>query len=354
MEACTTHLITKVLGKKYYFYRMILVTGGTGLVGAHLLYALLQKHEKVSATHRASSDLQAVKKVFSYYSESAVDLFDRIEWIEANITQIPDLTAAFKDVTTVYHCAAFISFNPKNYFALKKTNIEGTANVVNLCLSEGIEKLCYVSSIATLDGNVNGSPIDEESFWNPDENHSVYALTKHGAEMEVWRGVQEGLNAVIVNPGVILGEGFWNSGSGIIIKNAAKGNKYFTNGSSGFVDVIDVVKAMIQLTESEQSNERYVLVGENLTYKELLVDLAGHFGKKPPTKSLSKFTFLFLSRVDALSSFLFGTKRKLLRSMVESMYSTPIYDASKIKLELDFEFTPTKVTTKRVVKNYLS
>jgi len=333
---------------------MILVTGGTGLVGAHLLYSLLQKHDKVRATHRASSDLESVKKVFSFYSESAVGLFDRIEWVEANITQIPNLTIAFRDITTVYHCAAFISFNPKKYFALKKTNIEGTANVVNLCLSEGVKKLCYVSSIATLATNLNGKPIDEESYWNPDEDHSVYALTKHGAEMEVWRGVQEGLNAVIVNPGVILGEGYWSSGSGIIIKNAAKGSKYFTGGSSGFVDVQDVVRAMIQLTESEVSNERYVLVGENLTYKVLLTDLAENFGNKPPTKALRRSTFMFLSRLDALSSFLFRSKRKLLKSMVESLYRSSVYDASKIKEDLNFEFTPTPNTTKRVVKNYLS
>jgi nucleoside-diphosphate-sugar epimerase len=331
---------------------MILVSGGTGLVGAHLLYALLQKDQRVRATHRASSDLQAVKKVFSFYTEEPEPLFQKIEWVEANITQIPALTAAFKDITTVYHCAAFISFNPKNYYALKKANIEGTANVVNLCLANAIEKLCYVSSIATLGKTLDGSPITEETDWNPEEKNSVYAITKFGAEMEVRRGIQEGLDAVIVNPGVILGEGFWNSGSGTIIKRAAKGSDYYTHGRSGFVDVKDVVRAMILLMEGVESNQRYILVAENSFYKELFQSMAAYFGNKPPTKSIGKGTLLFLCRLDALSSFLFRRKRKLLKSMVDSMYNTPLFDASKIKRELGFEFTPIEKTLERVVKNY--
>ncbi len=333
---------------------MILVTGGTGLVGAHLLYALLQKHNSVRATHRASSDLQAVKKVFSLYTEEAESLFQKIEWVEANITQIPALTAAFKDITTVYHCAAYISFNPKNYYKLKKANIEGTANVVNQCLANSIEKLCYVSSIATLGKTLNGSPITEETDWNPEEKNSVYAITKFGAEMEVWRGIQEGLDTIIVNPGVILGEGFWSSGSGTIIKRAAKGRTYYTLGRGGFVDVQDVVRAMIQLMEGAWTNQRYILVSENMFYKDLFQSMAGYFGNKPPVKAIGKGTLLFLSRLDALLSFLFPRKRKLLKSMVDSLYRTPLFDSSKIKRELDFQFIPIEETLERVVKNYSS
>ncbi len=333
---------------------MILVTGGTGLVGAHLLIALLRKNEKVRATHRATSDLEAVKKVFAIYGDTQGELFNKIEWVEANITNVPDLTNAFKEITLVYHCAAYISFNPKNFRGLKKTNIEGTANVVNLCLSRGIEKLCYVSSIATLGSTTNGDPIDEETYWNPEENNNVYSITKHGAEMEVWRGIQEGLNAVIVNPGVILGEGFWNSGSGTIIRNAAKGGKFYTTGSSGFVDVRDVVAAMIRLMESPISNERYILVGENLNYKELLTYLAKEFKHPPPSRTIGRNTFIWLSRLDALSSMLFGSKRRLLRSMVDSMFSTPVFSADKIRSQLNFEFQPIPQTIERVVKNYSS
>lgn len=340
--------------KKPYFYAMILVTGGTGLVGAHLLYQLLQSHKKIRATHRSSSDLEAVRKVFSLYPGSDPGLFDHIEWVEANITQIPALSQAFKGITRVYHCAAYISFNPKNYRALKKANVEGTANVVNLCLSNSIEKLCYVSSIATLGDTVDGTPINEEIDWNPEAPNSVYAITKFGAEMEVWRGVQEGLPAVIVNPGVVLGEGFWHSGSGIIIKNAAKGSSFYTAGRSGFVDVRDVVRAMINLMEGSRTNERYILVSENLYYKELLGLLADNFGNKRPSRSIPKGTFKFLSYLDTVASFLFRSKRKLLKSMVDSMYSTPVYDASKIKEDMDFQFTPVSETIKRVVSSYSS
>lgn len=209
---------------------MILVTGGTGLVGSHLLYALLQKGQQVRAIHRKGSDLNNVKKIFGYYSEDAASLFNSIEWMEANITNIPQLEDAFKGVTQVYHAAAYVDFKPKNYYKLKKANIEGTANIVNLCLTFKVEKLCYVSSIATLGTPVNGQPITEETHWNPESQNSVYAITKFGAEMEVWRGSQEGLKTVIVNPGVILGEGLWHKGSGSIVKRVAKGLTYYTTG----------------------------------------------------------------------------------------------------------------------------
>lgn len=344
----------KVYSKKPYFYHMILVTGGTGLVGAHLLYSLLQKHTKVRATHRSGSNLEDVKKVFSFYAEETQSLFDNIEWVETNITEIPALTLAFEGVTEVYHCAAFISFNPKHYYMLKKTNIEGTANVVNLCLAKGIQKLCYVSSIATLGNTLDGSAVDEETDWNPEENHGVYSITKFGAEMEVWRGIQEGLNAVIVNPGVILGSWFRNSGSGRIVKNAAKGSRFYTTGSSGFVDVRDVVNAMIQLMEGSCTNQRYLLVGENITYKDFLTRMALLFGTQPPSKSIGKGTLLFLSKLDALSSFLFRSKRILLKSMIASMYDSTQYSNSKIKTELNFEFTPMDETLTRIAKNYSS
>jgi len=344
----------KVYSKKPYFYHMILVTGGTGLVGAHLLYSLLQKHAKVRATHRSWSNLEDVKKVFSFYSEDAPSLFENIEWVETNITEIPSLTTAFDGITEVYHCAAFISFNPKHYYMLKKTNIEGTANVVNLCLANGIQKLCYVSSIATLGNTLDGSSVDEETDWNPEENHSVYSITKFGAEMEVWRGIQEGLTAVIVNPGVILGSWFRNSGSGMIVRNTAKGNRFYTTGSTGFVDVRDVVKVMVLLMEGPYAQQRYLLVGENMAYQDFLTRMALLFGKKPPSKSIGKGTLLFLSKLDALSSFLFRRKRKLLKSMVESMYETTEFNNSKVKTELNFEFTPLQETLTRIVKNYSS
>ena len=197
---------------------MILVTGGTGLVGSHLLYELTLKNEFVRAIYRNEKKLSVVKKIFSYYTKTPDLLFNKIQWIQADLLDVTLLIEAFKDVRWVYHCAAFVSLEPNKYLKLRKTNIEGTANIVNLCLSNGIEKLCYVSSVAALGKPLNNLEIDENSLWNPEAPNSLYGITKYGAEMEVWRGTQEGLNAVIVNPGVILGPGIWNDGSGQIFK----------------------------------------------------------------------------------------------------------------------------------------
>ncbi|PVW14170.1 NAD-dependent epimerase/dehydratase family protein [Marixanthomonas spongiae] len=335
---------------------MILVTGGTGLVGSHLLYFLLKENKKVRAIHRKSSDLQAVKKIFRYYAaaDEAETLFNKIEWQVANITDIPALTDAFKGITHVYHAAAYISFDPKHYKKLKKANVEGTANVVNLCLAHSVKKMCYVSSVATLGTPLNGRPITEETHWNPEEKNNVYAITKYGAEMEIWRGTQEGLDAVIIKPGVIIGEGFWNSGSGVIIKTASKGIPFYTDGSMGVVDVQDVVKAMIDGMRAGLKNTSYIVVGNNLEYKELLTAIAQRFGAKPPKKRAPKWVLLFFSKLDWLVSKIFGTKRKLLKATVNSLYTTSNYDSSKIEAELDFKFTPIVQTLNRVTDRYSS
>lgn len=329
---------------------MILVTGGTGLVGSHLLYFLLKKNEKVRAIHRESSDINAVKHVFALYTSEVDFLFNKIEWIVANITDIPALTDAFQNVTRVYHCAAFVSFDPSDYKVLKKMNIEGTANIVNLCLANNIEKLCYVSSVSTLGSNVVDQFISEETSWNPDEKNSVYAITKYGAEMEVWRGTQEGLDAVIVNPGVILGSSPSGGGSNVIVSLGGRGIPFYPDGAMGIVDVEDVIRAMILLMNSEIKNKQYILVAENITFQNLLSRLALLFKKKPPSRKLPKGIMLFVSGVDWLFSKLFNTERKVVKANVLSMYTHTLYNSSKIKNELDFQYTPTDETLKRVVK----
>lgn len=328
---------------------MILVTGGTGLVGSHLLYFLLKENANVRAIHRKNSNIKAVKKVFALYTAEVDSLFNKIEWVEANITDIPALTLAFENITKVYHCAAFISFDPSKYKVLKKANVEGTANIVNLCLASNIEKLCYVSSVATLGSNLKDQLISEETPWNPDAKNSVYAITKYGAEMEIWRGTQEGLDAVIVNPGLILGTSPDGGGSSIIISLGASGIPFYPSGAMGIVDVQDVVKTMILLMNSEVKNEQFILVGENLTYKDLLTRLAPMFDKKPPTKKLPKNIMFFLSGMDWLSNKLFNTKRRIVKATVQSMFTISLYDMFKIKNTLGFQFTPTEETLKRVV-----
>ena len=329
---------------------MILVTGGSGMVGSHLLYFLLKEKAEVRAIHRKNSDIESVKKVFALYTSEVDSLFNKIEWFEANITDVPELTLAFKNIKKVYHCAAFISFDPSKYKVLKKANVEGTANIVNLCLANSIEKMCYVSSVATFGSPQNDEFVTEETQWNAEEKNSVYAITKFGAEMEIWRGTQEGLDAVIVNPGVILGTSPDGGGSGIIISLGSSGIPFYPSGGIGVVDVKDVVKAMILLMDSEIKNEQFILVGQNTHYKELLSTLARLFKKKPPSKKLSKRMMLFLSSVDWLLFKLFGKKRKLFKATVRAIFKTSFYDASKIKNKLEFKFTPLEETLERVVK----
>lgn len=334
-----------------YFRTMILVTGGTGLVGSHLLYFLLKRNGKVRAIHRKGSDLTSVKKIFRIYSEEVDSLFDKIEWVEADITDIPALTEAFENIEHVYHCAAFVNFEAKKYKILKKANVEGTANIVNLCLSNNVKKLCYVSSVAVFGNPRNSGLITEETPWNPEENNSVYAITKYGAEIEVWRGTQEGLKTVIVNPAVIMGISPDGGSSDAVFKIGASGIPFYPTGGIGIVDVRDVVEAMITLMDSEVKNQNYILVGKNISYKQLISEIAGRMGKKPPKTKLSKRLLYLFSSFDWLFSKLFGTKRKLLRATIQSMFTESFYDASKIQNEFGFSFTPLRETLDRIV-NY--
>ena len=319
---------------------MILVTGGTGLVGAHLLFKLVNDNEKVRAIYRTKKKLNNVKNIFSCYTEDVQTYYDKIDWIKADILDIPALTNAFESVDYVYHCAAFVSFEPDKYFLLRKTNIEGTSNIVNLCSSLNIKKLCYVSSIATLGTSLNNAPITEETIWNPEEDNSVYGITKYGAEMEVWRATQEGLHAVIVNPGIILGAGIWHYGSGSLFKKAYKRLKYYTSGSIGLVSVTDVVSIMTQLMKSNIKNERFVLVAENWTYKQFLQTLAKSVNTKPPKKLANVFLLKLIWKLDWLTTKLTGKRRRLTKHIAKSLATKKYYNSDKVKNTLNYSFKP--------------
>ena len=333
---------------------MILVTGGTGLVGAHLLYELALSNEKIRATRRASSDIGLVRKVFGYYLEKdkAEKLFNKIEWIQSDINDIPSLEKAFKEVDYVYHCAALISFDPSDEKKLRKINIEGTANIVNLCISHEIKKLCYVSSVAALGSAGKDSEIDESSKWNPEDNHNDYAISKYGAEIEVWRGTQEGVDVVIVNPGIIIGPGFWNSGSGKIFSRIANGLKYHFPKVSGFVGVQDVVKSMILLMNSSITNEKFVLVSENLSFEHVLKKTAQYLKKSEPTHQLKKWMITMGWIAQKIGSW-FGFKREITRESINGLFSETYYRNSKIKEELGFEFTPVDEVLKETSEKFI-
>jgi len=333
---------------------MILVTGGTGLVGAHLLYRLVSENEKVRAIYRNERKIENTKSVFSYYTEDYNTLFNAIEWIQAELLDVPALSESFIDVTKVYHCAAFVSFEPDKYRLLRKTNIEGTANIVNLCISNNIEKLCYVSSIATLGNTLNNEFISEETNWNPEDDNSVYAITKYGAEMEVWRGTQEGLDAVIVNPGVILGAGIWHYGTGNLFKKAQKGLKHYTSGTVGLVSVDDVISVMIKLMNSNIINQRFVLVAENWTYKDFLQALAKAVNAKPPKKLSSNSLLNIAWKLDWLKHKITGKRRQLTKHIAKSLTTETYYTSDKIKTALDYKFKAVNKTIVAIGNHFLN
>lgn len=331
---------------------MILVTGGTGLVGSHLLYKLLAEGETaIRAIYRTRKKIDPVESLFKWknkQSRSTVADFSKIEWIQADVTDIPALTKAFSEISTVYHCAALVSFNPKRFDRLQKINVEGTANVVNLCLKNSIQKLCYVSSVAALGDSLKA--VTEETHWEAKKENSVYSISKFASEMEVWRGTQEGLDVVIVNPGVILGEGFYSKGSGTFFISVQNGLKYTVPGSTGFVDVEDVVQAMYQLMKSTIVNERYILVGHNLKFKTLLAKIAKALGVRLPSKELKRWQLDLAWKLDWFTS-LFGKRRQLTKSTARSAYTESVYDNTKLKKELDFEYHDIDSTITRVAKH---
>ncbi len=331
---------------------MILVTGGTGLVGAHLLYYLLLEKDKVRAIHRKNSDLQAVKKVFSYYTEDVEALFSKIEWLEADITDVCLLEKAFKNITNVYHSAALVSFDPRDYKEMRKINIEGTSNIVNLCIDKKVKKLCFVSSIATIDKAVNNKIIDESCERNPENNNYGYAITKYGAEMEVWRASQEGVEVVIVNPGVILGAGFWHNGSGKIFSKINKGLKFYTEGVTGFISVEDVVKAMIQLMKSDIKGERYILVSENCSFKDVFFQIADGFSVKRASIKVSKLMSAIGWRLNKITAILTGNPPLITKQSSISIHNKHYYSSEKIKKELNFKFESISEIIKKVCKHY--
>ncbi|MDZ7612487.1 MAG: NAD-dependent epimerase/dehydratase family protein [Flavobacteriaceae bacterium] len=264
---------------------MILVTGGTGFVGSHLLFQLSLEYDKIRATYRKQSDLALVRRVFSYYSNQSDALFKIIEWVQADIDDVSELEPAFTGVSKVFHCAALVSFDQKDFSLMRKVNVEGTSNIANLCIVKSVKKFCFVSSIATLEMTRPNEPITEDNIWTTNKGKSVYALTKRAAEMEVWRACQEGVGCIIVNPGVIIGPGFWNAGTGKIFSKVKRGLSYYPVGKTGFVGVNDVAKAMIALMKSDIKNESFILVSENLFLKDLLFKIADSMNVKRPGKN---------------------------------------------------------------------
>ncbi len=319
---------------------MILVTGSTGLVGSHLLFELTKGNPRVRALYRSKTGIETVKKLFAIYAPNSVEQFERIEWVNCDITDYPSVSEALVGIKTVFHCAAMVSFNPKNAEAMIFNNVQGTANVVDACISGGVEGFCHISSIAALGDENSKGVVDETCGMGKLKRRSAYSRSKFFSENEVWRGIEMGLNAVIVNPSVIIGPGSWTSGSGLLFSTVNKGFPFYTLGVSGYIDVRDVVKAAIQLTKLKKWGNRYLLNSENLSHRFVFSNIALELNKKPPHIHVKPWMALLVVPFAWLVSKITLKEPILTRDAAKSGHSVTYYSSQKITDELNFSFTP--------------
>lgn len=281
-------------------------------------------------------------------------IFENVEWIEGDILDVVSLADAMVGMDAVIHAAAKVSFQPSDRSEMFRINIEGTANVVNLALEAGISKVLYVSSVAALGRSKNGDTVTEEKKWEENAMNTNYALSKYHAEMEVWRGMGEGLNVTVVNPSTILGYGDWNSSSCAIFKNVYNEFPWYTTGINGFVDVEDVARAIVLLLDSPGSGERFILSGENWTFQHLFNQIAKGFNKKLPTKKATPFLAEVAWRFEKIKSLFTGKAALLTKESARVSQTKTYFDTAKIKSRLPgFNFTPLPESIEKACKNYL-
>ncbi|MFV0377157.1 MAG: NAD-dependent epimerase/dehydratase family protein [Mangrovibacterium sp.] len=336
----------------------IFVTGGTGLVGSHLLFNLVQSGQRVRALKRPSSNLRLVLKTFAYYSDKPEELFSQIDWVEGDILDYHSMEEILAGVDDVYHCAAMVSFHANDYDSLLNNNVKGTANLIDAAIFNQISRFCHVSSIAALGKTQDGTQIDEETYWIPSKQKSAYSLSKFFSEMEVWRGIEEGgLEAVIVNPSIILGPGNWDIGSPKLFQTIWKGLHYYTKGETGFVDVRDVASAMIRLMDptsfGEHKNQRFILNAGNMSYQDFFNKIADALQRPRPRTFASDLILQLAWRSARLASFFSGKRPAITRDAVSGTNKINHYNGSKIQRSIDFEYHPIDTTINDIAKLFL-
>ena len=331
---------------------MILITGGTGLLGSHLLLDLVKAGKEVRAIKRTTSNIAMVRKVFSYYVENPDELAGKIQWVDADLMDYGAIEDAMEGIAEIYHCGAVVSFYPKDHQEMLRVNIEGTANLVNKAIEYKVEKFCYVSSVATLGRAENNDVSTEETYWIPSKKNSVYGISKYGAEREIWRGMEEGLNAVIINPSVILGPGFWQDNSGLF-RLVWEGLKYYTRGVNGYVDARDVSKAMISLMDQQIFGQRFICSAENLSYQDFFALIAKYFNKPAPSVNVPASMTSIAWRVEVVRAFLTGSKPEVTREMATTTSQVYTYSSEKLCKTIGFTFRPVEESIREICKCYL-
>lgn len=333
---------------------MILVTGGTGLVGTHLLFDLCKSGKKVRALKRSTRNTSQVKKVFSYYTNQADELIKNIEWVDADLLDVYSLMEVMDGVSEVYHCAAMVSFEPKHEHEMMRTNIEGTENMVNAAIEKNIKKFIHVSSIATIGRTKNDELCTEEMFWKSSPENSNYAISKYAAEREVWRAAEEGLNVVIVNPSVIIGPGNWQQSSSNMFAKAYNGIKFYTNGWNGFVDVRDVTALMTRLMDSEIINERYILNSENVSFRNFFDSIHEAFSRPKSSIKAGKLLSGFAWREEKLRHLITGASPLITKETARSAHRRSFFSNNKILSSFpDYKFIPVQEAIKETAALFI-
>lgn len=348
MTACQAFSLQSSTVNNCHFCSMVLVTGATGLLGSQLLFDLLQYGYQVRAFRRNESDLSTVEYVFRNHPE----LLHRLEWMEGDVLDIFSLQDALKGIEHVYHCAAFVSFDPRDAGHMIRVNIKGTANVVNEALAAGVKKLCHVSSVAAINRIDSHQVIHEDIPWKRSRLHSNYAISKHGAEAEVWRAVAEGLQAVIVNPSIILGPGQWDRGSAAMFRSIYRGFPFYASGTSGFVDVRDVSGCMIKLMQSEINSDRFIISSENLSYRKVFGMIAKNFGKAQPRIKAGKILRGVAWRLEVLRCRFTGAHPFITRETARSGGMKVAYSNKKIRHALMMDFIPVEQAVERTCRAF--
>lgn len=321
---------------------LLLVTGGTGFIGSYLIRLLVKNGYRVRAIRRAGSPMDLVQEVAG-----------RVEWVEADVTDLLALEDAFAGVTHVFHCAAMVSFHPRDVARMMQINVEGTANVVNLALANGVKKLIHVSSIASLGRSKERPTLDESSKWVQSKANSQYAISKYLSEQEVWRGHAEGLSVAVVNPAVVLGSGFWDVGAGRIFKQVYQGLKFWSVGRTGFVDVRDVVQFMLLLLENDIDGERYILNAQNTPFRDLFFQVADALKVKRPSIKVTPLLAEVAWRVEWLKEKITGAEPVVTQESARSSVSEFYYDNKKSKSFPGFAYRPLEQTVRDTANQFL-
>jgi dihydroflavonol-4-reductase len=317
---------------------MILVTGATGFLGSELALQLVKQGKQIRCTKRAKSIIPEILTPFN----------TQIEWVDADLMDVFALEDALDNVTQIYNCAAWVSLKQADKLPMINTNVTGAANLVNLCMEKNI-RLVHVSSVAAIGMAKPGDLITENHHLDQATETDGYALSKLESEMEVWRGIaEEGLDAVIVNPSIIIGASAGTNGSGQLFETVRKGLKFYTTGSSGFVDVEDVAKCMIALMDTNITGERYVISAENIGYKEITAEIATGFGIKPPAIYAKPWMMGLAWRAAALISAITRKDPFLDKVSAQAASMTRNYDNAKIKKAIGIEFKPISVSIKEI------